>query len=147
MTSDFDMTNITGYTTGVFDLFHVGHINLLRNAKSLCDHLIVGVTTDELMMDYKGKNSFVPYNERIQILKHVKYVDEVVPQTSMNKLLAWDQYQFQVMFVGDDWYNTEKWKHIEGELLNHGVKIIYFPYYQGTSSTKINDLLLKERKF
>ena len=138
---------IIGYTTGVFDLFHIGHVKILQKAKSLCDKLIVGVSTDALVKKYKNKKPIIPFSERVEVIKNNKCVDLVVSQNSLDKFKNWNKLKYDVMFVGDDWYNTEKWKHIEGELLNHGVKIIYFPYYQGTSSTKINDLLLKERKF
>jgi glycerol-3-phosphate cytidylyltransferase len=136
---------IIGYTTGVFDLFHVGHLNLLRNARSLCDKLIVGVTSDELV-SYKNKKSVISFEERIEIVRSIKYVDMAVPQTSMDKLDAQSRYKFNVMFVGDDWYNTEKWKGYEDELTKRGVRIIYFPYHKGTSSTLINEVLLEIRK-
>ncbi len=136
---------IIGYTTGVFDLFHVGHLNLLRNARSLCDKLIVGVTSDELV-SYKNKKSVISFEERIEIVRSIKYVDMAVPQTSMDKLDAQSRYKFNVMFVGDDWYNTDKWKAYEAELTQRGVRIIYFPYHKGTSSTLINEVLLEIRK-
>ena len=135
---------IIGYTTGVFDLFHVGHLNLLRNAKSLCDKLIVGVTSDELV-SYKNKKSVIPFNERIDIVRSISYVDLAVPQINMDKLEAHSRYKFNLMFVGDDWYGTEKWKEYENELSKREVKIIYFPYHKGTSSTLINETLLKLR--
>ena len=135
---------IIGYTTGVFDLFHVGHLNLLRNAKSLCDKLIVGVTSDELV-SYKNKKSVIPFNERIDIVRSISYVDLAVPQINMDKLEAHSRYKFNLMFVGDDWYGTEKWKEYENELSKREVKIIYFPHHKGTSSTLINETLLKLR--
>ena len=135
---------IIGYTTGVFDLFHVGHLNLLRNAKSLCDKLIVGVTSDELV-SYKNKKSVIPFNERIDIVRSISYVDLAVPQINMDNLEAHSRYKFNLMFVGDDWYGTEKWKEYENELSKREVKIIYFPYHKGTSSTLINETLLKLR--
>ena len=100
---------IIGYTTGVFDLFHIGHLNLLRRAKAQCDHLIVGVTVDELVL-YKNKHAVIPFEERIEIVRSIKYVDEAVPQVNMNKMEAWEKYHFNRMFVGDDWKGTEKWK-------------------------------------
>ncbi|HCP3036316.1 TPA: adenylyltransferase/cytidyltransferase family protein, partial [Escherichia coli] len=99
---------IIGYTTGVFDLFHIGHVNLLKNAKSLCDKLIVGVTIDELVL-YKGKRSVIPFHERIQVVQACKYVDVALPQSDMDKLTAVKKYHANILFVGDDWYNTEKW--------------------------------------
>ena len=135
---------VIGYTTGVFDLFHVGHLNMLKNAKSLCDKLIVGVTTDELV-SYKHKKAVIPFDERAEIVRNIKYVDAVVPQESMDKLQAWKKLKFDIMFVGDDWYDTEKWKSYEEQFREVGVKIIYFPYYKGTSSTLINDTLTRLR--
>ena len=135
---------IIGYTTGVFDLFHVGHVNMLKNAKSLCDKLIVGVTTDDLVA-YKKKRSVIPFEERIEIVRSLKYVDAAVPQDSMDKMEAWERYHFDLMFVGDDWYKTPKWKKFESEFKNVGVRIVYFPYTKGTSSTLINQVLLHLR--
>ena len=131
---------ITGYTTGVYDLFHIGHLNLLKNAKGLCDKLIVGVTTDELV-SYKNKKAVIPFEERIEIVRNIQFVDAVIPQDSMDKLEMWHKIKFDVMFVGDDWYNTDKWKDLEEKLKALGVKIIYFPYTKGTSSTLINSVL------
>ena len=139
------MKKITiGYTSGVYDLFHVGHLNMLRNAKSLCDKLIVGVTTDELV-SYKNKKSVIPFHERMEIVRNIKYVDTVVPQEDMDKMKQWDKLKFDVMFVGDDWHNTEKWKDFESDFKEVGVKIVYFPYTKGISSTKLNEILKKER--
>jgi glycerol-3-phosphate cytidylyltransferase len=137
---------IIGYTSGVFDLFHIGHLNLLRNAKGMCDRLIVGVTTDELVA-YKNKTAVIQHSERMEIIRHIKFVDSVVPQTNMNKLEMWEKLRFDLMFVGDDWYATEKWKNLEIEFEARSVKIVYFPYTKGTSSTLINQTLdaLRER--
>ena len=136
---------VVGYTTGVFDLFHVGHVRLLKNAKSLCDKLIVGVTSDELVA-YKKKKSVIPFEERIEIVSACKYVDLAVPQMNMDKLDAHDRYSFNVMFVGDDWYKTDKWKSVEKEFKKRNVDIVYFPYTKTTSSTLINKTLLKLRE-
>lgn len=135
-----------GYTTGVFDLFHVGHLNILRRAKEQCDYLIVGVTVDELV-SYKGKQAFIPYEERAAIVEAIKYVDQVVPQTSMDKMSAWKTYHFNKMFVGDDWKGTDTWNHWEDEFAKVDVEIVYFPYTKQTSSTQLRDALsaLKER--
>ena len=133
-----------GYTTGVYDLFHIGHLNLLRKAKEQCDYLIVGVSTDDLV-EYKGKRSVIPFEERKEIVKAIRYVDEVVTQADMDKLSAWHKYHFNVMFVGDDWKGTEKWNRIEQELKDVGAKVVYFPYTKGTSSTLINETLNKLR--
>lgn len=135
---------IIGYTTGVFDLFHIGHLNLLRRAKEQCDYLIVGVTVDDLVL-YKGKHAVIPFEERIEIVRNIKYVDEAVPQVNMNKMEAWEKYRFNKMFVGDDWKGTEKWNRIEAEMNSVGVELVYFPYTKGTSSTLINQVLVKLR--
>ena len=129
-----------GYTTGVFDLFHIGHLNLLKNAKGLCDKLIVGVTTDELV-SYKGKKAVIPFEERLEIVRNIQYVDAVIPQESMDKMENWKKLKYDVMFVGDDWYNTPKWEDFEAQFKAVGVKIVFFPYTKGTSSTLINDVL------
>ena len=126
------------------DLFHIGHLNLLKKAKDMCDYLIVGVTTDELV-SYKHKKSVIPFDERIQIVQAIEYVDKAVPQTSMDKMFAWEQYHFDVIFVGDDWKGTDKWNKFEEEFKKVGVEIVYFPYTKGTSSTLLNETLLKIR--
>ncbi len=133
-----------GYTTGVFDLFHIGHLNLLKNAKGLCDHLIVGVTVDELVL-YKGKNPVIPYDERMEIVRNISYVDAVIPQESMDKMEVWRKLKFDVMFVGDDWFESEKWSSLDEKFAEKGVKIVYFPYTKGISSTKINKILEVQR--
>ena len=133
-----------GYTTGVYDLFHIGHLNLLRKAKAQCDYLIVGVSTDELV-SYKHKHAVIPFEERKEIVGAIKYVDEVVTQENMNKMEAWEKYHFDVMFVGDDWKGTDKWNKIEADLNAVGAQVVYFPYTKGTSSTLINETLHKLR--
>lgn len=131
---------VIGYTTGVYDLFHIGHLNMLKNAKSMCDKLIVGVTTDDLV-SYKNKRAVIPFEERIEIVRNIKYVDAAVAQENMDKFAAWQRLKFDVMFVGDDWYGTDKWNEYEKQFNDVGVKIIYFPYTKGTSSTLINQTL------
>ena len=131
---------IIGYTTGVYDLFHIGHLNLLKNAKGLCDKLIVGVTVDELVT-YKGKKSIIPFEERIEIVRNIKYVDAVIPQYDMNKIETCKKLGASIMFVGDDWYGTERWKGYEREFEENNIKIIYFPYTKGVSSTIISKAL------
>jgi glycerol-3-phosphate cytidylyltransferase len=132
---------IIGYTTGVFDLFHIGHLNILRNARAMCDRLIVGVTTDELMIEYKGKKPVIPFAERCEIVRSLKCVDIVIAQNTMDKLEAWEKIHFDIMFVGDDWYKTSKWKDVQKKFEKLEVRIVYFPYTQGTSSTLINKTL------
>ncbi len=129
-----------GYTTGVYDLFHIGHLNLFKNAKGLCDKLIVGITVDELV-SYKGKQAMIPFEDRIEIVRSCKYVDAVVPQYDMDKLTACKKLGASVLFVGDDWYATEKWQEYERQFVVEGIKIVYFPYTQGTSSTQIRKAL------
>lgn len=136
---------IIGYTTGVYDLFHVGHLNLLRNAKGMCDKLMVGVTTDELVK-YKNKKPVIPFEERIEIVRNIKYVDMAIPQKEIDKFEAWKKYKFDVLFVGDDWYQDKYWEEMEKKFKKVGVKIMYFPYTKTTSSTLINNTLNKLRK-
>ena len=136
---------IIGYTSGVYDLFHIGHLNMLRNAKSMCDKLIVGVTTDELVR-YKFKKAVIPFKERIEIVRSISYVDTAIPQSEIDKFKIWKKLKYNILFVGDDWYNNKKWKSYETNLKKKKVKIVYFPYTKGTSSTLINSTLLKLRK-
>lgn len=131
---------IIGYTTGVYDLFHIGHLTLLKNAKGLCDKLIVGVTVDELVT-YKGKHAMIPFSDRIEIVRSCKYVDAAVPQYDMDKLTMCKKFGATMLFVGDDWYGTEKWQAYEKEFNLAGIKIIYFPYTEGISSTQITKAL------
>ncbi|MCL2792133.1 MAG: adenylyltransferase/cytidyltransferase family protein [Spirochaetaceae bacterium] len=130
-----------GYTSGVFDLFHIGHLNLLQRAKEQCEYLIVGVTIDDLVA-YKNKKAVIPFEERIKIISAIKYVDIAVPQESIDKLEAWNKYKFNVIFVGDDWKGSESWIIYENELKKVNVDVVYFPYTKGTSSTLINNTLI-----
>lgn len=124
-----------GYTTGVFDLFHIGHLNILKRARQQCDYLIVGVTTDEVVQEYKHKTPVIPFEERKAIVEAIKYVDKVIPQTSMDKYLAWEKEKFDVIFHGDDWKNSKMYDEMERKLKAVGVEFVYFPYTHGTSST------------
>lgn len=134
---------IIGYTTGVFDMFHIGHLNILKRAKEQCDYLIVGVSTDELCKSYKKKEPIIPYEERKAIIEAIKYVDKVVPQTDRNKFAAWERIKFDVMFVGDDWKNSPLFTELENKFKNVGVKIVFFPYTKTTSSTILREKLDK----
>lgn len=134
-----------GYTTGVYDLFHIGHLNLFKNAKGLCDKLVVGVTVDELV-SYKGKQAMIPFEDRIEIVRSCKFVDAAIPQYDMDKLSACKKLGASVMFVGDDWYDTEKWRDYERQFAREGIKIIYFPYTKGISSSRIAETLMTVRK-
>lgn len=130
-----------GYTTGVFDLFHIGHLNILRRAKEMCDYLIVGVSTDELVETYKHKIPVVPFEERVEIVSAIKYVDEVIAQESMDKLAAWEKLHFDVMFHGDDWKNSDMYNKIQEEFDAHNIAIEFLPHTSGTSSTILTDKL------
>lgn len=132
-----------GYTAGVFDLFHVGHLNILKKAKEYCDELIVGVSTDELVANYKNKVPVIPYEERVAIVSAIKYVDKVVPQVNRNKFEAWEKLKFDVMFVGDDWKGSKLFTEVEQQFKEVGVDIVYFPYTQGTSSTILREKISK----
>ena len=126
-----------GYTTGVFDMFHIGHLNVLKKSKMHCDYLIVGITTDELCKIEKNNLPIIPLVERMEIVQSIKFVDEVVPQISMDKFSAWEKLKFDVMFVGDDWKGTDRWISLEKQFSKVGVQIIYLPYTKHTSSTKL----------
>lgn len=132
-----------GYTTGVFDVFHIGHLNVLRNAKNYCDYLIVGVSTDELVESYKNKTPVIPFEERKAIVEAIKYVDEVVAQTSMDKYKAWEKLHFNAIFHGDDWKGSNMYNEIERKLSAVGVDVVFLPHTQGTSSTMLKDVLQK----
>ena len=136
---------LVGYTSGVYDLFHIGHLNLLKNAKGLCDKLIVGVSTDKLV-EYKHKHPVIPFEERIEIVRSCKFVDAAIPQEELDKYKMWEKLHFDILFVGDDWYNSSSWKEMEKKFDKVGVRVIYFPYTKGTSSTLINQTLIELRK-
>lgn len=139
------MSKIIGYTTGVFDMFHIGHLNILKKAKEQCDYLIVGVSTDSLVKSYKNKTPIIAYEERAEIVKAIRYVDEVVPQTSRDKMQAWREHKFDKMFVGDDWKGSDLFSQLEEDFKKLNVEIVYFPYTKGTSSTILRDTLEKIR--
>jgi len=132
---------IIGYTTGVFDMFHIGHLNIIKRAKDQCDYLIVGVSTDELVQHDKNKSPIIPYADRCAIVESIKYVDKVVPQPDKNKFAAWKRYHFNKMFVGSDWKGTEAWNRFEAQLAPVGVEIIYLDHTEGISSTILRDKL------
>ena len=136
-----------GYTTGVFDMFHIGHLNILKAAKEQCDYLIVGVSTDEVVKDYKNKTPIIPVEERIAIVDAIKYVDKVVPQTSMNKMDAWNELKFDVLFHGSDWKNSDMYNKIIADFAEVGVDVVFLPHTAGISSTMLSDILysMKEK--
>lgn len=127
---------IVGYTCGVYDLFHIGHLNLLRTAKAMCDKLIVGVSVDGLV-SYKNKTCIIPFDERIEIVRAIKYVDCAIPQISRDKVEAYHKLKYDILFVGDDWYQCADWVKWETELKGLGVSVIYIPYTNHISTTKI----------
>lgn len=128
-----------GYTTGTFDLFHVGHLNILEKSKEMCEHLIVGVSTDEVVYGYKHKHPVIPFDDRMKIVKAIRYVDEVVPQTSMDKFQAWEKLRFDVMFHGDDWKGSALYNEYEKKLKDVGVDIVFIPHTEGVSSSIIKE--------
>lgn len=128
---------IIGYTTGVFDLFHIGHLNIIRRAKEQCDYLIVGVSTDELVEDYKKKRPVMSFEERSAIVAALKYVDEVVPQTNRDKFSAWEKYHFHKMFVGDDWKGSSVFDEAQRRFSEVGVEVVYFPRTDGVSTSDL----------
>lgn len=134
---------VIGYTTGVYDLFHVGHLNVLEKAKQHCDFLMVGVTTDEEVLRVKGIQTVIPFEERLRIIRALKYVDLAIPEDDVDKIKAWEKNKFDVIFKGDDWKGTEKWNKLEQEFAKRGVEVIYFPYTKGTSSTHLKNVLAK----
>ena len=135
---------VIGYTTGVYDMFHIGHLNILERAKAQCDYLIVGVSTDELVQREKNKSPVIPFDERAKIVEAIKYVDKVVPQKTMDKMEAWKKYKFDVVFVGDDWKGTDTWNRIEKMFKDINVDVIYFPYTKHISSTKLREAITTE---
>lgn len=131
-----------GYTTGVFDMFHIGHLNILKKAKEQCDYLIVGVSTDELVQSYKNKTPVIPFEDRCEIVRAIKYVDLVVMQESMNKLDAWEKYRFDAIFHGDDWKGSKLYQEIEDNLKRVGCDTVYFKHTSGISSTMLSETFI-----
>lgn len=130
-----------GYTTGVFDMFHIGHLNILKKAKEQCEFLIVGVSTDEVVMKYKNKTPIIPFEERKSIVEAIKYVDQVVPQKNMNKMEAWNDLHFNVMFHGDDWKGTDMYNSLIKAFDEVGCDVVFLPHTDGISSTILTELL------
>ena len=134
-----------GYTTGVFDMFHIGHLNILRRAKEQCDYLIVGVSTDEVVMSYKHKKPIIPFEERFAIVEAIRYVDKVVPQLSMDKVEAHRRYGYDVLFHGSDWKNSDMYKEIVESLRAVGAEVVFLPHTQGVSSTELAQKLQEDK--
>mgnify|MGYP003505612990 CR=1 FL=1 len=128
-----------GYTTGVFDMFHIGHLNILKRAKEQCEYLIVGVSTDETVESYKNKTPVIKFEERMAIVEAIKYVDKVVPQTSMNKMDAYKELKFDALFHGSDWQGSGMYNKITEEFAELGVDVVFLPYTNGISSTLIRE--------
>lgn len=128
-----------GYTTGVFDMFHIGHLNILRRAKEQCEYLIVGVSTDEVVESYKKKKPVIKFDERCAIVSAIRYVDEVVPQLSMDKMEAYKKYKFDAIFHGTDWKGSDMYNKIAEEFKPYGVDVVFLPHTEGISSTIINE--------
>ncbi len=133
-----------GYAAGVFDLFHVGHVRLLQSARALCDRLVVGVSTDELASQ-KMRPPIIRFEDRLEVVRSCRHVDAAIPQEAMNKFETWKQLKFNILFVGNDWFNTAKWDDYERQLKTVGVRIVYLPYTRGRSSTTVNELIESER--
>ena len=129
-----------GYTTGVYDMFHIGHLNIIKRAKEQCDYLIVGVSTDELVESYKKKTPVICFEDRCAIVESIKYVDKVVPQVSMDKMEAYKNMKFNALFHGNDWQGSDMYNKIVEEFSSVGVDVVFLPHTEGISST-----LLKER--
>lgn len=132
---------IVGYTTGVYDLFHVGHLRLLKRAKERCDYLIVGISTDELVETYKNKLPVIPFKDRLEIVSALSCVDEVVEQHHRDKIKAYHDIGFDVMFVGNDWKGSVLFDAVEAELGEFNVSVVYFEYTQSVSSTSLKSTL------
>lgn len=132
-----------GYTQGVFDMFHIGHLNLLKNSKEQCDYLIVGVNSDILVKTYKHKQTVIPECSRLKIVDAIKYVDRSLLSHTLDKKIMYEQLHFDVIFIGNDWKGNERWKHTEEDLRMYGVDVVYLPYTEGISST---GLLKSEEK-
>ncbi len=130
-----------GYTAGVFDMFHIGHLNILKQAKEQCEHLIVAVSTDELVKEYKNKSPVIPFEERTEIVKAIKYVDEVVPQINRDKISAFLKYRFDAMFVGDDWKGSEIFNEVDSYMRQNGGQVVYLKHTDGISSTNLREKL------
>lgn len=135
------MTPRIGYAPGVYDLFHIGHLNILKHARSQCDFLIAGVVSDEMSLLTKGKSPVVPLSERLEIVKSIRYVDEAVAEVVPDKLDTWRSVGFDIIFKGDDWRGTAKGEKLEADFATVGVEVMYFPYTMHTSSSLLRRFL------
>ena len=135
------MEKVIGYTQGTFDMFHIGHLNLIKNAKRHCDYLVVGVNADELVESYKHKKPIVPLNERAEIVRAIKYVDEVIVTTTLDKSEIWQKVRFDEIYIGDDWKGNERWEKTGHEMETLGARLVFLPYTRDTSSTLLREKL------
>lgn len=133
-----------GYTQGTFDLFHIGHLNLINNAKKHCDYLIVGVNSDDLVMQYKSKKTTINEQDRAAIVNAIKGVDKVIITKTLDKKAIRNQMRFDAIFIGDDWKGNERWKKTEEELKEFNTDVVYLPHTDGISTTKINEMINKK---
>lgn len=135
------MNEIVGYTTGVFDMFHIGHLNLIKGAKARCDYLIVGVCTDDLVVSLKNRRPVIPFVERKEIVASIRYVDYVVCQESIDEIGDHDRLRFDMIFKGSDWEGSDKWQRLSQRFASRGVRVEFLPYTKGTSSTILQKYL------
>jgi glycerol-3-phosphate cytidylyltransferase len=135
------MTRIVGYVPGAYDMFHIGHLNILKRARRECDHLIAGVVTDEVLELAKGRAPIVPLAERLAVVGSMACVDAVVTDLSSDKLVMWEKLRFDVIFKGDDWKGTPKGDRLETSMASVGARVVYFPYTVHTSSTALRRLI------
>lgn len=135
-----------GFTDGVYDMFHVGHLNMIRSAKEHCDYLIVGVHSDEIVEGYKHRKTIINEHDRCEIVGAIKEVDKAVINYTRDKIELWKKYRFDVIFIGDDWKGTERWNNFEKVLAEVGVSVEYIPYTQGVSTTQLRQKLCEEQK-
>ena len=132
-----------GYTQGVFDLFHIGHLNLINNAKKLCDYLIVDINSDQLVEEYKNKKPIINEKERAEIVANLKEVDKVIIVDTLDKMTVYQQYHFDAVFIGSDWQGNERWKKTEHDLSKENCDVVYLPHTEGVSSTMIRNIIKK----
>lgn len=137
----FEKKYQVGYTDGVFDLFHIGHLNMIEAAKSQCEHLIVGVHGDDVVEEYKHRRPIINENDRRRIVASIKGVDRAVVNRFRDKMKLWELYHFNVIFIGDDWKGTERWNNFEKILNEINVDVVYVPYTKGISTTEIREKL------
>lgn len=135
------MEKVIGYTQGTFDMFHIGHLNLIKNAKRHCDYLVVGVNSDDLVESYKNKRPIIPLDERVEIMRAIKYVDEVIATNTLDKKEIWEKVRFNEIYIGDDWKGNERWEKTGKEMEQLGAKLVFLPYTKDTSSTMLREKL------